>query len=236
MGVIPLARMPQAEAARARALFFDIDDTLTTHGLLTLAAYRALWLAREAGLHLVAVTGRPAGWCDHIARSWPVAGVVGENGALAMWHDGAKLHRLDVLAPVARLANRKKLNRLGDRILAAVPGCALASDQNYRDYDLAIDFCEDVPALAPAAVQRIVQMFEKAGATAKVSSIHVNGWFGRYSKVQMARRFAKERLKVALERCVFVGDSPNDQPMFEAFEVSVGVRNVSHFELATPPR
>lgn len=237
----PLAALRRARP-RTAALFFDIDDTLTTHGKLGVAAYAALWRAREAGLLTVPVTGRPAGWCDHIARVWPVSGVVGENGACAFWHDGKKLRRLDVASAVARAKNRRRLDALARSILRAVPGSGIASDQPYREYDLAIDYCEDVRRLGRPAVEKIVGAFARAGATAKVSSIHVNGWFGRYDKLSMAERFAREVLGfepgVGWARAAFVGDSPNDQPMFGAFACSIGVANVRPFlkDLTAPPK
>lgn len=227
---------------KVRAIFFDIDDTLTTHGKLNAVAYRSLWRAYDAGIVLVPVTGRPAGWCDHIARMWPVHGVVGENGAFAMFHDGRVLKRIDVLDAATRASNRKKLDALAKQIVKKVPGAALASDQRYRDYDLAIDFCEDVTPLPRQDVDRIVHLFEAAGATAKISSIHVNGWFGSYDKLSMTRRFMREILglddKAGFAHSVFVGDSPNDQPMFAAFNRSIGVRNVMDFvdRLTHPPK
>ncbi len=39
-------------------------------------------------------------------------------------------------------------------------------------------YCEDVPPLPRAAVDKIVYLFENAGGIAKVSSIHVN-WMVR---------------------------------------------------------
>ena len=68
----------------------DIDDTLTTHGKLTAAAYAALERLQRAGKLVIPITGRPAGWCDHIARMWPVDAVVGENGAFYMRYDAAR--------------------------------------------------------------------------------------------------------------------------------------------------
>jgi HAD superfamily hydrolase (TIGR01484 family) len=236
--VKPLAKLPKRGI---KAIFFDIDDTLTTHGKLTAMAYKALWRAQEAGMITVPVTGRPAGWCDHIARMWPVHGVVGENGAFAMYHDGRVLRRLDVLDEKTRQQNRRRLDALAVRILQKVPGSALASDQGYRDYDLAIDFCEDVPPLPRERIDAIVHEFVAAGATAMISSIHVNGWFGKYDKLSMATRFMREILGLdaaaGFPQCVFVGDSPNDQPMFAAFSRSVGVKNVLDFEdrLRSPP-
>ena len=210
----------------------DIDDTITTEGRLTAGAYGALERLQEAGFTVVPVTGRPAGWCDLIARFWPVAGVVGENGAFYFRYDrAAKVMRAHhALTQEARARNRRRLDDLAQLILADVPGCALASDQPYRIADLAIDFCEDVPPLPASSVDRILSLFAAAGATAKASSIHVNGWFGDWDKLTMARRFLEHEFGMtgeALDRSVvYVGDSPNDEPMFAAFPLSVGVANV----------
>ena len=69
------------------ACLADIDDTISTSGRVTAEAYAAMERLRRAGLLVIPITGRPAGWCDHIARMWPVDAVVGENGALYMIHD-----------------------------------------------------------------------------------------------------------------------------------------------------
>lgn len=229
-----LAELDDRRASAVEVLLTDIDDTLTTHGRLTAAAYGALEKLQRAGLRVIPVTGRPAGWCDLIARFWPVDGTVGENGAFFFRYDhGTRDMRRHFWADDAqRTDNRKRLDALASRILTEVPGAALAADQPYRVADLAIDFCEDVAPLGPAAVDRIVELFEKAGATAKVSSIHVNGWFGAYDKLTMAKHMLSAEFGLDFdrdrERLMFVGDSPNDEPMFEAFPLSVGVANVLH--------
>jgi len=232
--VRPFRELP---AAGVTAVLTDIDDTLTTGGRLDAAAYGALEALQRAGLRVIPVTGRPAGWCDLIARLWPVDGVIGENGAFYMWHDRerGRLRTRHLLEPAGRAANAGRMAAVRERILREVPGCAPASDQFCRLYDLAIDFCEDVPPLPPAQVQRIVDLMEQAGMTAKISSIHVNGWFGDYDKLSMARLMMRERYGVDLDdaaqraRCVFAGDSPNDEPMFAYFPLSVGVANVREF-------
>lgn len=231
----PLAEMPEAVAAAVVGVFADIDDTITTEGRLPAASYAALERLHEAGIHVAPITGRPAGWCDMIARFWPVEGVVGENGAFYFAYDRAarRMRRVFAAPEEERAANRARLQALGERILAAVPGAAISADQLYREADLAVDFCEDVPALPAAEVERIVALFEAEGAVAKVSSVHVNGWFGAYDKLSMTRRFAAEVLGLDLERdkarLVFVGDSPNDAPMFGFFPNSCGVANVGDF-------
>jgi HAD superfamily hydrolase (TIGR01484 family) len=230
--VKPLADFPAAVRRAVRAVLTDIDDTLTSEGQLPAVAYGALERLRAAGLLVIPVTGRPAGWCDHIARMWPVDGVVGENGAFWFRHDakGRRFVKRYVIAAAEREQRAARMDGIARRILAAVPGCAIASDQPYREADLAIDFREDVEPLPMAAVEEIVRLMEAEGLTAKASSIHVNGWFGGYDKLSTSKRMLAEEFGLDAgaerERVVFAGDSPNDQPMFAFFPNAVGVANV----------
>jgi hypothetical protein len=231
----PISKWPLADRANVELLFTDIDDTMTSDGALPAIAYCAVEQLQEVGIGVVPVTGRPAGWCDLIARFWPVAGVIGENGALYFRYDRAtkKMRRTYWQDAETRTANRKKLDTLRDAFTMQVPGCAIASDQAYRETDLAIDFCEDVPRLPIAAARAIQALFEQAGACAKISSIHVNGWFGDFDKLKMTKRFLNDHYgddSGYLDgRAAFSGDSPNDEPMFHAFKNSVGVANVVDF-------
>jgi HAD superfamily hydrolase (TIGR01484 family) len=240
---MPLAAMPDAARRGIRFVFTDIDDTLSTRGKITGPAYQALERLTNAGRIVIPVTGRPAGWCDHIARMWPVDAVVGENGALYMRYDPKTrtLARRFAMTEEERVARRARLAAIGAEIVREVRGAMVASDQPYRECDLAIDYCEDVPPLPRTDVDRIVQLMQARGLTAKVSSIHVNGWFGDYDKLAMTRTLLREAHGVDLdrerERCVFAGDSPNDAPMFAFFPCSVGVANVRAFldRIGTPP-
>ncbi len=232
----PLTEYSQNALRKIRFVLTDIDDTLTENGRLPAASYQALERLQQVGLKVIPITGRPAGWCDHITRMWPVDGIVGENGAFYFVYDTEKhkMKRRFWKTEKERAADRKRLGMLRKHILAAVEGCAVASDQTYREADLAIDFCEDVPALPKASVEQIVSLFEKAGAVAKVSSIHVNGWFGNYDKLAMTRILLEEVFQTdidqAQDQIIFCGDSPNDAPMFGFFENSVGVANVLDYE------
>jgi HAD superfamily hydrolase (TIGR01484 family) len=231
----PLASCPRAALAALRFVLCDIDDTLTIEGRLPARAYDALERLRVAGLTVVPITGRPAGWCDLIARQWPVDAVVGENGAFWFRYDdhARRMIRRYWKTDAERAADRARLAAIEAAILAAVPGARVAADQAYREADLAIDFREDVAPLDDAAVATIVEQFRASGATAKVSSIHVNGWFGDYDKLAMTRRLFAEAfgadLDGARDHIVFVGDSPNDAPMFAFFPNAVGVANVRDF-------
>lgn len=239
----PISEMADEVAAGISIVLADIDDTLTNDGQMPAVAYKALEDLHMAGLAVAPITGRPAGWCDMIARVWPVDGIVGENGAFYLSYDraGRRMRRVFATSDDERRRNRERLDRVRDAILAEVPGAAVAGDQFYREADLAIDFCEDVAPLSKAEVARICAIFEAAGAVAKVSSIHVNGWFGQYDKLTMSRRFASEVLGVDLVRdkgrVAYVGDSPNDAPMFGFFPHACGVANVLRFrdELSAAP-
>jgi HAD superfamily hydrolase (TIGR01484 family) len=243
LSMLPLEQFPLAARRAVTGVFTDIDDTLTTDGRLTADAYGAMQRLKDAGFLVIPITGRPAGWCDHIARMWPVDAVVGENGAFYFRYDAEarKLQKRFLVDEATRASNRARLVAVRDRILKEVPGAGVASDQLYREADLAIDFCEDVPPLSDKAIDRIVQIFEESGATAKVSSIHVNGWFGSYDKLGMTKTLMREAfgldLEAQRETFVFAGDSPNDQPMFAHFPNSIGVANLRRFfgALSTPP-
>lgn len=216
-----------------RFVFTDIDDTITDDGKLPDRSYKALWELYNQGISVIPVTGRPAGWCEMIARFWPVAGIVGENGGFYFRYKNKKMFRHFAISESTMQLNRKKLDEIRNEVLEKVPGSAVASDQFCRIMDLAIDFCEDVPKLKNDKVQEIVKIFEKHGAQAKVSSIHVNGWFGTYDKLSMCKEFMKKEHGYELDKIqnaiAFVGDSPNDEPMFAFFKNSFAVENIKNF-------
>jgi HAD superfamily hydrolase (TIGR01484 family) len=189
----------------------------------------------KAGIAVVPVTGRPGGWCDQIARQWPVAGVVGENGAFYFSYDAANrvVRRSYWFSEARRARDRLRLDALAREIRQAVPRAGIASDQRYRESDLAIDWAEDVGPLSEGEINNIVEVAASAGATVRISSIHINIWFGDFSKLEMAKRLGSEVLGLDPdghpEKFVFVGDSPNDVTMFGFFPNSVGVANVLKF-------
>jgi HAD superfamily hydrolase (TIGR01484 family) len=232
--------MTREEAAGIKYILMDIDDTLTREGKLLAVAYASLWKLKEAGLKVIPVTGRPAGWCDLIAREWPVDGVVGENGALAFWEEPqtGQTGRLPVLKaeyhPKAIRNDHPALAKIKERSLAEFPQLRVAKDQFARLYDLALDFAEEEPILPLSTAQRIRDIAVEEGAQAKVSSIHVNIWMGTYDKLSMAECFLSRRFSwqsgAGDREVVFAGDSPNDEPMFARFPLACAVANVRKYE------
>ncbi len=224
---------PATDLRAIRAVLTDIDDTLTNHGKLPAQAYEAIHELSAAGIAVIAVTGRPAGWCDHIARMWPVAAVVGENGAFYFRYDEAekRMHRVYAQSANDRNASQKKLHQIARDVLVKYSGTAIASDQAYREIDVAIDFCEDVPPLPLSTAQAIAEEFAIQGATAKVSSIHVNAWFGDHDKLSMSLKLLHDLYAMTPEQAkravAYSGDSPNDSPMFGYFPLSIAVANAA---------
>ena len=235
MSFLPLNRCPQETLANFSVLLTDIDGTLTSNGRLDPAAFAALDQLQQAGLKVVAITGRPAGWCDLIARQWPVDGVVGENGGLYFRHDEPlrKMIRVYGQGVDERRVNAAKLRTIALRVLKEFPGTAFAADQAYRETDVAIDFREDVAPLPLATAQKIADAFTAEGCVAKVSSIHVNAWIGSHDKLTMSRRLLAEAFEIDSEKdkakIAYCGDSPNDAPMFGYFPNGIGVANIRPF-------
>jgi HAD superfamily hydrolase (TIGR01484 family) len=228
-------------AAGLRGIFCDIDDTLTHEGVLVPAAYAALAEARARGLRVVPVTGRPAGWAEVLAASWPVDAVVAENGAMAAVRRGARVERIFWDDEEARRAARPRLETIRADVLARVPRAKLAEDNWLRLCDLAFDVGE-TQTLDPDEVAAIAGRIEAAGARTLVSTVHAHAFFGDHDKAKMAVRLARalwdEDLDGTRDRYLFVGDSPNDQAAFAYFPVSAGVANVMRYaeQLAPPPR
>ncbi len=216
-------------------VFTDIDDTVTTDGIISAYAFNAIWELYKNGIKVIPVTGRPAGWCDHIARMWPVYAVIGENGAFYFMYNRSerKMKRRFFLEESEREENGKKLISLGERIVREVPGSRIAADQPFRFSDLAIDYSEDTGPLGKEEVSKICSIMKAAGAKCKVSSIHVNCWYGNYDKLECLKRFLKENsgkdLGYFQERILFIGDSPNDEPMFKELQNTIAVSNINNF-------
>ncbi len=230
----PLLHASNSELSRIKAVFFDIDDTFSTHGKIYAEAYDALWKLFRAGIKVVPVTGRPAGWCDMISRMWPVHAVVGENGAfyshLTFKAGHTMLVKKYLETESVRKANQKKLQDLHKKILKKFPKAQTASDQFCREFDLAIDYCEDVNPWTDDEVKELIFFCEDEGAQVKLSSIHVNIWFGKYDKLTCVEKVLKHRFEIkSLKEVIYIGDSPNDEPFFKEFPVTVGVANLMNF-------
>ncbi len=258
----PLSSWPLEDRRRVRGVFTDIDDTLTTEGAITPEALTALVALQTAGLPVIAVTGRPLGWSEPFARAWPVQAIVAENGAVALVgeqevHDagftgagdapanghpsGKKIKKLYLQDSATRAGNFARMQEVARRIVTEVTGATLARDSAGRETDIAIDHSE-FSHLPASAIHQVVATMQAAGMQATVSSIHINGWFGEHDKLAGARWILRaltgRDLDDEIATWAYIGDSTNDQRMFEHFPQSVGVANIARFvpQLAHLPR
>ncbi len=247
----PLSQWHAEDRRQITGVFTDIDDTLTTEGAITPDALQALADLKAAGLHVVPITGRPVGWSEPFALAWPVDAIVAENGAAGLralpvsskksdkkgpqpFLDGrrqlSKLYQQDA---AERRANFARMQQVARRVLSEVPGAVLAQDSPGRETDIAVDHGE-FTQLSAEKIAQVLRIMQDEGMNATVSSIHINGWFGEHNKLAGARWIVRalfgRDLDAELRRWVYVGDSTNDQLMFEHFPHSVGVANIRRFE------
>jgi HAD superfamily hydrolase (TIGR01484 family) len=231
----PLSAAPPAALARVVGVMTDIDDTLTRDGAIEPAALDALHRLAAAGLPVIAITGRPVGWSRPFAATWPVAAIVAENGAVALLREGGALRTEYAQDATTRATNALRLRATAARVLREVPGATLARDSPGRETDIAIDHAE-FAHLPAGAIAQVVAVMQAEGLTATVSSIHINGWIGSHSKWTAAQWMVQHLygrdLQAEIDRWVYVGDSTNDQLMFEHFPLAVGVANLRRFAAA----
>ena len=230
---------------KRKVIGFDLDDTLTLeNGSWPSSTISGLENLSKAGWTILLVTGRPAGWADAFIRLFPLDAIVAENGAVIRYWKNKFQNRQDHETPESLywtpegsvkefldFGHREKMNSCKNKILSEVENCRVATDQHYRLYDLAIDFAEYVtPPLGMDAAHKIFDIFQEFKATAKISSIHVNGWWGDFSKGSALEFLSQQLLQFSIqEEFVYVGDSPNDGPLFKLAGSSIGVANINSF-------
>lgn len=229
----PLSELPVP--ANLLGVLTDIDDTLTTEGVVPEHVVAAIARLKKAGLKVVPITGRPVGWSVPFAKAWPVDAIVAENGAVALRrHAGedSALEKLYQQDDATRAANFARMQQVLAEVEARVPGASRATDSAGRECDIAVDHSE-FTQMAQADIDACVAIMKAAGMNATVSSIHINGWFGEHNKLEGARWIVKALfgldLDATLDRWVYIGDSTNDQLMFEHMPHSVGVANIARF-------
>lgn len=226
----PLAQLPAARLRAVRGVLTDIDDTLTRDGAIESAALDALHRLRAAGIDAIAITGRPCGWSEPFALAWPVAAIVAENGGVMLRAQGGRLLHEYAQPEAERLVNAQRLAACAAAVLREVPGATLAADSAGRRTDIAVDHSE-FAHLDAARIAQVAAVMQRHGLTATVSSIHVNGWVGAHNK-WTAAQWAVQRCTGApldVHEWLYVGDSTNDQLMFERIPLSVAVANIARF-------
>lgn len=236
----PFSSAPVPLRAGVRFLLFDVDDTVTWQGALPEVAARALYRAADAGLRLVAVTGRSASWAELLLRLFPLEAAVAETGALCLVKaDGGRVELMHSEPDAERRrANDQRRRSAAERVLREVKGARLALDNMGRVYDTAFDLVEDGPLVVDEDATRMRAILVEEGLSVAQSSVHINAWIGSFDKATMVERYLEERCGTSLHReghaLAYAGDSKNDGAMFARAGLSVGVDNVRpHLEWLT---
>jgi HAD superfamily hydrolase (TIGR01484 family) len=217
---------------KPKIIFTDVDDTLTLNGELPVATLTALYRLRDAGIKVIPVTGACAGWCDQIARLWPVSAVIGENGAFCIEKSDDGLCYVDTQSKQQRQQHHQTLEQVANTIIQAFPLLGLAQDNVYRRYDLAIDFNQQCKGSTEQDIQAALSLIHSKGVKATASSIHINLWKGEHDKkygalAWLSRHRPNWTAENIKEHCAYIGDSLNDEVMFEFFPNTAGVANIA---------
>ncbi|MDN3649673.1 HAD-IIB family hydrolase [Reinekea marina] len=210
----------------------DVDDTLTWQGKLPPEALIALNKLQQAGIKVIAVTGACAGWCDHIAQLWPVDAVLGENGAFILEKKNGYLTISADLSLDTLKAQQSQLKEQVLKILMKYPDLNLTLDQAYRLCEVSIDIGQNRPRVDNEIIEEITFNIQALGAHATSSSIHINAWYGEHSKKATSFKYLNAKGLTESEiakHCCYIGDSMNDQAMFQALPLTAGVANISHY-------
>ncbi len=222
-----------------RFVLTDMDDTLTHNGQLAAQTYDALERLRDAGLKVIVVTAAPAGWCDQMARMWPVDGVIGENGGFYFSRNRAMpdVTRLFWHDEKERPTIRNLLAEIGRQVEQKVVFAQYADDHPFRLTSIA--FAR--PSNRIAAKEVLIALRD-AGAQATMNNLWILGWLGGYDKLAMSQRVLSDHFRLDIQKrpgaVLYVGDSVNDAPMFGCFQHSVGVSTVRQYlpEMAHWPK
>lgn len=218
----------RSNGSGVRALFSDVDGTLTTGDRIEASTYEALERLGETGIPVILVTGRPAGFGHAFMKMTPVLAVVSENGGVTFVREGRRLRKLYGVPQASLPEWRRRMNEVAVEVMSKVPGARLSTDSKYREVDLAIDWNEEV-SLTKEDAERCVALIRKAGFAAVRSSVHVNFGPPHFDKLSACTNVVRQVLggdPNDLSPYVFVGDALNDAPMFGGFPTSVGVANI----------
>jgi hydroxymethylpyrimidine pyrophosphatase-like HAD family hydrolase len=217
-----------------RLVATDMDGTLTQAGKFTPELLQSLVDLQTAGIAVVIVTGRSAGWVQGIASYLPIVGAIAENGGLFYWGDDPTPHWLVSIPDLGE--HRQQLHTLFSQLQTTFPHLKESADNRFR----LTDWTFDVQGVSPLELQAIGDRCQQ------------QGWGFTYSTVQGHIKRPEQDKGVALETVLknhfaqyehrdkhqgdrhyvlTIGDSPNDESLFhpQRFPLSIGVANIQHY-------
>jgi HAD superfamily hydrolase (TIGR01484 family) len=222
----PITAILPNRLQNVRLIATDMDGTLTRKEKFSSLLLHTLESLAAANFEVIIVTGRSAGWVEAIAHYFPIRGAIAENGGL--FYD-SYTHSSQLLTDIDNIIiHRQQLAQTFQLLQSKFPQLQESSDNCFR----LTDWTFDVAGLTVAQLEQINSICQQ------------KGWSFTYSTVQCHIKPLQQDKAIALqqvvkksfsalqpEQIVTVGDSPNDQSLFDAskFPLSVGVANINSY-------
>ncbi|MFZ4712673.1 MAG: HAD family hydrolase [Bacteriovoracaceae bacterium] len=207
-----------------KIVFSDFDGTLTLDHSVTPTFMDVLELLKKHNCEFVIVSGRSLSWGHFFLTHFsPVTAVIMEGGGVLVTRKG------NGLMEEKNLVSDKELLHLETQTAALLknfPWLSLTKDSFGRRTDRAIELIE----YDDHQKEQIMKFLKTHDIHYSASNVHINFWAGTVSKYKAVDYYLSTyRPMVDLSDCLYFGDAPNDESMFQYFENSVGPSNIDSY-------
>lgn len=204
-----------------RLVATDMDGTLTQDGKFTTLLLQSLEKLAKNQIDVVIVTGRSAGWVEGIAHYLPIMGAIAENGGLFYTGD-----RQEILVAIEDFkSHREQLAQMFQLLQSKFPQIQESADNRFR----LTDWTFDLTGLTTSQLQQMNSLCQANGWGFTYSTVQCHIKLPQQNKASSLQQVLKQHCAdLTLKQVVTVGDSPNDESLFDLarFPLSVGVANV----------
>ncbi len=206
-----------------KKVFSDFDGTLTeSDGSLSKHFITILDLLQKRRVPLSIVTGRSLSWGHFFITHFPqVDSVICEGGGVLLFRDSnGVMMEENLVSEDDYLFLEKAAFDLTNSF-----DCPLSLDSFGRRTDRAIDLYKFKGN--KSLKKNIEDFLREKGLNFSSSNVHLNFWKGEFSKSKAMKHLLRKKYpSYQVEDCLFFGDAPNDESVFEFFPNSVGVSNI----------
>ena len=223
---MPLFPLNNIDLSDIRLIASDVDGTLTQNGKFSYDFISTLLDLQSAGIKVLLVTGRSAGWVNALVNYLPIEGAIAENGGIFLKPNGTQ----DLLSSVPNLSrHRILLENTFHHIKQLFPNLHPSADNQFR----ITDWTFDVNDLSTDDIQAISSQCQQMGWSFTYSNVQCHFKPVHQDKANgLSWVLSNHFPELNSQQVLTVGDSPNDEAMFNAalFPISVGVANIRHYQ------
>ncbi|MDY6803489.1 MAG: HAD family hydrolase [Cyanobacteriota bacterium] len=227
MSLKPVADLSDNKAlSNLRLVASDMDGTLTKNGKFTPALLRSLEKLSAANIQVLIITGRSAGWVQAIKNYLPVIGAIAENGGLffpSMREEPEFLTQMENLT-----LYRQQLAETFQYLKSQFPDLIESGDNRFR----LTDWTFDVLGLSNSDLETIEELCREQnyGFTYSNVQCHIKP-LEQDKATGLMQVLSQYFPQWEAEQIITVGDSPNDESLFDKskFSLSVGVANIMDY-------